>query len=135
MDLTKITADKERARSMLKMTSLIEERIKIQDKKKMTALIIADYYEVAKELTTAILLVDGYKTLSHKDLIDYLKDKYSQFNANEISHMGDLRILRNRVTYEGFFIESSYLTRNESLFKGIIKKLKDILVVKLNKNI
>ena len=135
MDLIKITADKERARSMLKMTSLIEERIKIQDKKKMTALIIADYYEIAKELTTAILLVDGYKTLSHKDLIDYLKDKYSQFNANEISQLDDLRILRNRVTYEGFFIEASYLTRNESLFKGIIKKLKDILVVKLNKNI
>ena len=133
MDLIKITPDKERARNILKMISLLEERIKTQDKKKMTALIIADYYEIIKELITAILLTDGYKTLSHKDLIDYLKEKYSQFDTNDISNLDDLRILRNRVAYEGFFIESSYLNNNEPLFKDIIKKLKSILTDKLSK--
>ena len=39
MDLIKITPDKERAKSILKMVYLIEERIKIQDKNKMSALI------------------------------------------------------------------------------------------------
>ncbi len=48
MELIRITADKEKARSILRMVSLIEERIKIQDRKEMAALIIADYYEITK---------------------------------------------------------------------------------------
>lgn len=130
MDLIKITPDKEKAINISKMVSLIEERIKTQDRKKMAALIIADYYEIIKELITAILLTDGYKTLSHKDLIDYLKEEHSDFTAHEISNLDDLRILRNRVAYEGFFIEPSYLNRNELLFKTIIQKLKNLVVEK-----
>ena len=131
MDLIKITPNKERAISILKMIFLFEERIKTQDKLKMASLILADYYEIIKELATAILLVDGYKTLSHKDLIDYLEERYSEFDANEISIVNNLRVLRNRIAYEGFLIEISYLNRNESLFKNIICKLKNILNVKL----
>jgi hypothetical protein len=131
MDLIKITPNKERAISILKMISLLEERIKSQDKLKMAALIVSDYYEIIKELITAILLINGYKTLSHIDLIDYLREKYPQFNAEEISILDDLRILRNRITYEGFLIELSYLKRNEFLFKDIIDKLKGILNIKL----
>jgi len=55
-ELIKVTPDKEKVKNILKMASLIEERITIQDKKKMTALIIADYYEIVKELITAKLL-------------------------------------------------------------------------------
>ena len=131
MDLIKITPDKEKARNILKMVSLIEERIKSQDKTKMAALIITDYYEIIKELITAIFLIDGYKTLSHKDLIDYIKGKNSEFSMHEISVLDDLRILRNRVTYEGFFIEVSYLNRNEALFKKTILKLKTLIAKKL----
>jgi len=126
MDLIKITPDKERAKSILKMTSLIEERIKRQDRKKMAALIIADYYEIIKELVTAILLIDGYRTLSHRDLVDYLKKRYPEFSEYEITLLNDLRILRNRVAYEGFFIQPTYLIRNESAFKAIIRKLRDL---------
>lgn len=107
MELIKITPDKEKAKSILKMISLLKERIKKQEKEKMTALIIADYYEIIKELLTAILLVDGYKTLSHKDLIDYLKKKYKEFSSHEISILDELRILRNRISYEGFLLNLS----------------------------
>jgi len=131
VDLIKITPDKEKARNILKMVSLIEERIKSQDKTKMAALIITDYYEIIKELITAIFLIDGYKTLSHKYLIDYIKEKNSEFSMHEISVLDDLRILRNRVTYEGFFIEVSYLNRNEALFKKTILKLKTLIAKKL----
>ena len=130
MDIIKITPDKERAKSILKMISLIEERIKMQNRAKMTALIITDYYEIIKELITAVLLLDGYKTLNHKDLIDYIK-KYSEFSSYEISLLDDLRILRNRVTYEGFFVDFSYLDKNERLFKEIIKKLKNFVNKKI----
>jgi hypothetical protein len=131
MELIKITPDKEKARSIVKMVSLIKERIKIQERDKMAALIIADYYEIIKELITAILLIDGYKTLSHKDLIDYLKEKYKEFSIHEISVLDDLRVLRNRIAYEGFFIEPSYLERNEPLFKEIIRKLENLIERKL----
>lgn len=131
MDLIKITPDKEKAKNILKMVSLIEERIKGQEKSKMAALIITDYYEIIKELITAILLINGYKTLSHKDLIDYIKEKYPEVSMHEISVLDDLRILRNRVTYEGFFIEVSYLNRNETLFKKLILKLKTLIAKKL----
>lgn len=91
----------------------------------MTSLIITDYYEIVKELITAILLIDGYKTLSHKDLIAYVKEHYSSFSMHDITNLDALRKLRNRVAYEGYFVEVSYLDRNEVLFKEIIQKLKD----------
>jgi|SRR3989344_1220802 len=131
MDLIKITPDKEKARNILRMISLLEERIRKQDSQKMAALIIADYYEIIKECITAILLVDGFKTLSHKDLIDYIKERYPEFNMHETSFLDDLRVLRNRIAYEGFFVDYSYLARNELLFKKIIQKLKDLLEKKL----
>jgi len=131
MDLIKITPDKEKAKSIIKMTSLIEERISTQDREKMAALIIVDYYEIIKELLTAILLIEGYKTLSHKDLMDYLSENYQEFNKQEISVLNDLRILRNRVAYEGFFIEKFYLERNEPLFIKTIQKLRNLLKNKI----
>ena len=76
----------------------------------MAALIISDYYEIIKEMITAILLLDGCKTLSHKDLIDYLKENYKEITSHELSLLDELRVLRNRIAYEGFFIEPSLLT-------------------------
>lgn len=131
MDLIKITSDKEKAKSIINMTNLIEERIKIQDKDKMSALIITDYYEIIKELITAVLLIDGYKTLSHIELLGYIKNNYKEFSEGDISILNSLRILRNRVAYEGFFIDVSYLERNENSFKEIIKKLKNLVNLKL----
>lgn len=131
MDLIKITPNKEMAKNILKMISLIEERIKTQNTDKMASLIISDYYEIIKELITAVLLIDGYRTLSHKDLIDYIKKYYNEFSQHEASFLDNLRILRNRITYEGFQVEPSYLNRNKNLFKIIINKLKSIINKKL----
>ena len=131
MDLIKITLDKERARSILKMTNLIEERVKLQDKEKMAALILSDYYEIIKELLTALLLLDGCKTLSHKDLIDYIDQNYKELTKYEISFLHDLRIMRNKIMYEGLFVEYSFLERNENLIKTIINKLRNLINKKL----
>ena len=126
MDLIKVTPDKEKVKSILKMVSLLEERIKVQNRKKMFSLIISDYYEVVKELITCVLLLDGWKTLNHKDLIDYLKENYKEFNKHEVFVLDDLRTIRNKITYEGFFASFEYLERNESNFKNIIKKINSI---------
>ncbi|MBS3057191.1 MAG: hypothetical protein J4415_01025 [Candidatus Diapherotrites archaeon] len=131
MELIKITPDKEKARNILQMSLLIEERIALEDRKRMMTLIIADYYEIVKELITALLLTDGYKTLSHKDLIEYMEENHPEFSAHEISVLDDLRVLRNKVSYEGFFADPSYLERNEPLFKSVIRKLRNIIKKKL----
>ena len=124
MDLIRITADKERARSILRMVSLIEERIPLQDTQRMAALILTDYYEIIKDLLTAILLLDGYKTLSHKDLVDYLKERCQGFSQSDIALLDDLRVLMNRVVYDAFFIEHPDTRRNEAHFKKLILALK-----------
>lgn len=131
MDLIKITPNKETVQNMLKIISLIEQRIKIQDKKLMTSLIIVDYYEIVKELLTALLILDGYKTLSHKDLLAYLKKYYPSFETNLFFKLDNLRILRNRVSYDGLNVEVSYLERNERDFIRIISWLKKKISSKL----
>lgn len=131
MDLIKITPDKEKCKSIMKMTALLLERISESDKKRHASLIISDYYEVIKELLTEILILDGYKTLSHKDLIDYIKEEYSkEFSEYEVFLLDELRILRNRISYDGFFVEFSYLKRKEPEIVKIIKKLQKFIKIK-----
>jgi len=130
-NLIKIKPDKERARSLIKLASLRYGKIKTFDEEKESSLIIEGYYEAAKELITAVLFIDGYKTLSHKDLIEYLKERYAAFGTHEIVLLDELRVLRNRVTYEGFSIVPSYLNRNEQVFKAVARKLKELLERKL----
>ncbi|MEK6940832.1 MAG: hypothetical protein AABW49_02945 [Nanoarchaeota archaeon] len=65
--MIRIKPDKERAKSILNMISLIEERIKLQDPKKMAALIISDYYEIIKELITALLSAGVIRLLAIKN--------------------------------------------------------------------
>ena len=132
MDLIKITPNKERAKNILETVQLLENRIIIQDRKTMSSLILADYYEIMKELITAILFVDGYKTLNHTDLIEYISNKYKELNKNDINILNNIRILRHKVSYEGYKAPSSYLERNEEDFKMIINKLKEILNEKIN---
>ncbi len=127
----KISPDFERAKSILKMTELIEKRINIQPEDTFSALILADYYEVIKELITAIMFIDGYKTLSHVKLFAYLKKNYDNFSEFEVELMNQLRILRNKICYEGFLSQEGILEMNENDYKKIILKLKNIVKNKL----
>ncbi len=135
MNLIKITPNQERVKSILRMAALLEERITLQNKEKMAALVAVDYYEIIKELLTAILLLEGYKTLSHKDLFEYTQEKHAKmFDQQEMFLLDELRVLRNRVSYEGFEIQPSYIKRNESKLKEIIKKIKQGILNKVGKS-
>lgn len=65
-------------------------------------------------------------------LFDYLKDNYEAFTLYETELMHDLQKTRNKVVYEGFFIKPSYLKRNESAIREIIKKLENLIKRKIN---
>ena len=131
MDLLKIQPDKERAKNILSMTFLLEERIKLQNRKTMVALILADYYEITKEMITSVMLLDGYKPLSHKDLVEYLALHYPEVGSYTLALIDELRILRNRIVYDGFSIDQDFLQRKETSFKEVIKKLRAIVEKKL----
>ena len=108
------------------MVYLREKRIQKSEAEEFTTLLVEDYYEIIKELATAVLNLNGYKTLSHKALFEFLKDKYKSFTLSEIELMDELRKIRNKVVYEGFFVKGDYLKRNKAIIILIISKLKKL---------
>ena len=132
MDLIKIKPDKERAKSLMGLAILRHSKISSFDMEKENSLACESYYEVIKELITSLLFVDGYKTLSHKDLVEYLKINYNKdFSENDISSIDTLRKRRNNIVYYGIFVDAEYLKRNKDSFEKIISKLKQIIGKKL----
>ena len=132
--IVKIKPDKEKAKSILKMANTTLEMINSTDSEKFPSIVIKEYYEVIRSLTNAILLIDGFKTEgegAHKRMIEYLKTNYRQFSQYEISTIDNLRIIRNRIAYEGFFIKGDYLVRKRNHILKIIDKLIKILKEKL----
>src|SRR3989344_9685773 len=121
-EVGKISKDKEKAKSLLKLIKLREENIKRINKKEFTTLLVEDYYEIIKELITAIMSADGYKTLSHELLIGYIDKFYKEFSKFEINTMDQLRKIRNDIAYRGLIISTEYLDRNEEIILKIIKR-------------
>ncbi len=124
MKLLRIQPDKERAKSLITLSELRREKIKLYDEHTEASLIIEIYYEIAKELITAILFIDGYKTFSHVDLVDYLRTFYNKdFDEFEIELLDQLRKYRNKMLYYGIFVDSSYLLLNRKSIISLIGKL------------
>lgn len=132
--IIKITVNKEKAKSMLKMVETTIEMIRTIDIDKFPSNLLKEYYDILRELMTIVLLLDGYKTIgegAHKKLIEYLGENYKQFTGHEISLLDDLRIKRNKIAYDGFFIEKSYIKRRKEDIETLIIKLKKTIEEKL----
>ena len=132
--LVKVLQDKEKARSIMKMVDETLKMINTIDYKKFPSNVVKEYYDVLRELVSVILLLDGYKTIgegAHKKLIEYLEGNYKDVRQDEITLLGDLRNLRNRIAYDGFFVGSDYLERKKASITSLIDKLKSIAVKKL----
>lgn len=133
-NLIKITSNKEKARSIFKMVEITLEMIKQIDKSKFPSNIAKEYYEVVRELISIILLLDGYKTMgegAHKKQIEYLDANYKEFSKYEIDFIDDLRVTRNKIAYDGFFVKESYIDRKVNEILKIIDKLKEIVCKKI----
>ncbi len=132
--LIKTAPDREKAKSILKMVETTLEMIETVDSKKFTSHVVKDYYEVLRELITVILLLDGYKTQgegAHKKLIEYLEKNYGDFRGHEISLIDDLSVVRNKIAYNGFFVQDDYLERKRKDILVLIEKLRVIIYKKL----
>ncbi len=128
----KTNSDKKKVESILEIIKLREDACLLLNSKTFATILTESYYEIIKELSSALILLDGFKVIgtnAHKELIDTLKD-YS-FSEMEISLLQDLRLKRNKSSYEGKQVDGSFLEFNEKNFKQIIKKLKLIISSKL----
>lgn len=131
MELIKIEPDFEKAKSLAKLANLREKKLNTFDLEHESSLVVECYYEICKELITALLFSDGYKTLSHKALIDYLEKYYSEFSEHDVFLLNSLRKKRNSIVYEGVFVESFFIKKNQKEIYDIIIKLNKLLTRKL----
>ena len=131
-ELIRVTPNKEKAKSIMRMVDTRLEMLNSIDAKKYPAPLVEQYYEVVKELMTTILLLDGFKTLGHRELIEYLQEKYKkQFGEGEINFLNNLRVTRNKISYNGFFVSTEYLDARRNKIFNTINKLKKIIKEKL----
>ena len=134
LNLIKVTPDKEKAKSMLKMIKTTIDMLTYLDIVKFSSNITKEYYDVLRELMSIILLLDGYKVYgeeAHKKTIEYIEIKYKTITEAEINLLNDLRIKRNKISYDGFFIEPEYIKNKLERIKKIIIKLEKIISLKL----
>ena len=127
--IIKTTPDKEKVKSMLGLIDNREKFLSFIDANDFPTNAAEGYYEIIKELATALLLLDGLKTIgdkAHKELIDYLSN-YKEISKEEIVLIDDLRIKRNKSSYEGKQIEKSYLENKKDRLLNVIKKLKGLI--------
>lgn len=130
-----ITPDKERAKSIIKMTKQREQAISKLKESKYPTIIAENYYEIIKELLSASLYIEGRKSkgeYAHKDLIKEAS-KILNLTPEESSIIDNLRIRRNNSQYYAKEIPFNYLETYEQKLRDIIKKLKYLLDKKLKK--
>ena len=113
----------EEARSLL---NVAEKRMSFissaGNRRKFPSLIVEGYYEVIKELVTALMSLRGFKSYSHECLTGFLREFHSEFSAEELVLIDQMRKIRNDINYRGAFLEYSYLEMNEDAITGIISK-------------
>ncbi|HLD15139.1 MAG TPA: hypothetical protein VJB94_01000 [Candidatus Nanoarchaeia archaeon] len=134
-NLIRITPDKNKAKSLLKMVETTLEMISKIDVEKFPSNVTKEYYEIIRELLSVVLLLDGYKTYgegAHKRLIEYIEANYKEFNRGEILFIDELRTIRNKIAYDGFFVDKDYILRKTNEIGQIINKLKNIINKKID---
>ncbi len=128
----KKTPNKEKSRSLLKLALLRLEAVEEKDKKRFATLAVKDYYEIIDHILEALMEVDGYKTLSHEAKVVFLREFYSgKFSKAELDFINRLRVMRNRISYEGLFIDYDFLRRNDDRVNAIIQRLVELLKSKV----
>lgn len=129
-ELIRITPDKEKAKSMLQMVEKTLDLIASIDQAQFPSHVTKEYYEVVRKLLSVILLLDGYKTTgegAHRKMIEYIELHYSEFDRADISLIDELRIVRNKISYDGFFVKEDYIQRKKLHIQKIIALLKEIV--------
>ena len=131
--IKEIEPDKERVRNILKIVEIRQEfwdslSIIIDDK--YSSILIEGYYEIIKELLIAYLNLNGLESSNHECLIRYFQKENPKLNM-EAEKMDELRQVRNKIDYRGFFVKKEFFDRNKLEYQHVIKLLKKLVKEKL----
>ncbi|AJF61400.1 hypothetical protein QT06_C0001G0560 [archaeon GW2011_AR15] len=125
--LKKVEPDKDKIISILKVSKARVKSIQQIKKDRETSSIIAVmYYETIRELLTALLLKNGLKSGNHECLISFFKETYPEYEYESFT-VHQLKNIRNRINYDGIFVEPSYLEQNEPEFRHSIDVLEGLI--------
>ena len=64
-------------------------------------------------------------------MIEYIEKNYAEFKVHDITLIDDLRIIRNKISYNGFFVTDDYLERKRKDILMLIDNLRVIIYKKL----
>ena len=123
-----IKPDKAKAKSLKEMSVTTLKRLEETDMNKYPSNTLKDYYDIIKELMESLLYLKGVKMKgegAHYETIEYVCKEY---NLNEASRifLQNMREYRNRIAYEGFSIQESYIRLNNKQIKQILKILLEL---------
>jgi len=122
----KVEIDKQKSKSLIKMAKITLERLGDINSLKYPSNTLNDYYNIIHQLAECICCSYGFKFSgdgAHAELLNFIFSEKFEFSESEKLFSQELRVLRNRISYEGFFIQEEYLKRNEIKIKNIIDKL------------
>ncbi len=123
--IRRVELDSDKVNSILKLCAVRLRVVKLIPLDGETASVIAEhFYEIMKELLTALLLLHGLKSDNHECLLAFFKKIYPE-KEYEIKVLYNLKIIRNKIDYEGLFVDKEYIERNRLEFIHIITFLHD----------
>ena len=132
--IIKTNPDKIKVQSILKMVDKTLLMINSIDYNVFPSNVLQQYYDVLRELMSIIMLLDGFKTKgegAHKEIIEYIGKNYSSVTQGQIMFLDELRVLRNRISYDGFFIESDFVKRKNEDIIELVRLFKEIIDKKM----
>ena len=132
--LRTVEIDEGKVQSILKLGAVRLRVVNLIPLDMETASVIAEhFYEIIKELLTALLLLHGLKSDNHECLIAFFQKTYPD-QEYEVKVLYDLKIIRNKIDYEGLFVDKEYIERNKLEFIHIISFIQAKIQEKLKNN-
>ena len=107
--ITNRKPDRQKSDALKKMAEVTLERLKKTDAEKYPSNTLTDYYDSLHKLMEALALSEGIKFKgdgAHQELIDYVCSRY-KFGESTRVFLQEMRDFRNRVNYEGFFVNEN----------------------------
>ena len=105
------------------MAKITLERLNNTDMNKYPSNTLLDYYDIIHKLMESTSLKEGIKFKgegAHQELIDYIT-KQKKMSEQIRQFLQQMRDYRNRISYEGFMIQSNYIDLNLEMIQKIIK--------------
>lgn len=128
-----IKPDPAKAKSLKEISVITLARLKDTDIEKYPSNTLKDYYDIIRGLMEALLYLKGIKMkgeYAHYEVIEYACKEYGLGESSR-RFLQDMRDYRNRISYEGFNVQKSYILLNLGRINTIIQTLLNLIEERL----